>query len=191
MRYSTSNQWNPEKNARKKERQPWKTQWNNHIHCKKKRKSWLLPRWCYLKKVKAQKKNSVANQGLWYCRKHKTQISPALFTSFNLSPAFYSLFVWASLCLNLDTWIRESPGLISPPHTHTHTNIPRPPFPRDWSWGGKKKKRKFIDHTLVTLHLPTHISHQPLCSFALSSLSQRPLPAELKKKTEWQRRGTF
>lgn len=38
-----------------------------------------------------------------FCRKHKTKISPALFTSFNLRPAFYSLVVCASLCLSLGT----------------------------------------------------------------------------------------
>lgn len=54
-------------------------------------------------KVKAAKKITIQwpIKACGFCRKHETKISPALSTSFNLPPAFYSLFVCASLGLGL------------------------------------------------------------------------------------------
>lgn len=83
------------------------------------------------------------------------------------------------------------PNTHSLAHTQTHS-FPALLFPMTGLEGGeKKRKRKFIDHTLVTRHLPTHISssHFAHSHFHRSHRDHYKLKRESEKKTQTRDRG--
>lgn len=113
-----------------------------------------------VKTAKKKKNHSVANQGLVVSAGNMKPKSP---------PALCTSF-------NLPPCLLFSLRLC----------VPRPRFER----GEKKRKRKIIDHTLVTLTTAHANLHQPLPLFALSSLSQSlPQTGQTKSPKPQRRRG--